>query len=80
MCPEATGSTVWESATDEVNWHLVSHALDAIDYKGAVVPEPFGEKIRQLLPVLGEGLPPAIEPERYYRLAFKHLIEAGVLM
>ncbi len=66
-------------ATDEVNWHLVSSALDGIGYVGEIVPEPFGDKIRALVPELGQGLPPPIEGERYYRLAFEHFRKVGIL-
>ena len=66
-------------ATDEVNWHLVSCALDEIGYTGTIVPEPFGDKIRALVPELGEGLPPAIDGEDYYRLAFEHFRKVGIL-
>jgi hypothetical protein len=69
-----------DNATDEVNWHLVARALDHIGYEGVIVPEPFGDKIRALVKELREGLPPAIEGERYYLLAFEHFRRVGILM
>lgn len=66
-------------ATDEVNWHLVSRALDEIGYTGAIVPEPFGDKIRAIEPKLGQGLPPAIEGEEYYHMTFQHFRKVGIL-
>lgn len=67
------------NATDKVNWHLVACTLNAVGYEGPVVPEPFGAAIREQVPALGEGLPPAIEPRRYYDLAYAHLNREGVL-
>lgn len=66
-------------ATDDVNWHQVSCALASIGYTGPVVPEPFGATIRKQVPALGEGLPPAIDPARYYELSREHLNYEGVL-
>lgn len=66
-------------ATDDVNWHQVGCALMAVGFKGPVVPEPFGATIREHVPALGAGLPPAIEARRYYDLAWEHLNREGVL-
>ena len=48
-------------------WVGLFRALDLIDYKGPLVAEPFGAVVREQIPVLGDGLPPAIEPSMYYR-------------
>jgi len=48
-------------------WVEIFRALDLIDYKGPLVAEPFGTVVREQIPVLGEGLPPAIDPAVYYR-------------
>ncbi|MFT5179559.1 MAG: sugar phosphate isomerase/epimerase [Candidatus Paceibacteria bacterium] len=56
------------SATDYTDWNDIRRALYYIGYIGPVVPEPFGQQIRDIAPELGEGLPPSIEPNRYLRL------------
>lgn len=66
-------------ATDTVNWWLIGQMLDRRGYKGPVTPEPFGEAIRKLVPALGEGLPPAIASDRYYKLAHDHLTLCGLI-
>lgn len=66
-------------ATDTINWHLVSCALNAIAYNGPVVAEPFGQIIRDQIPELGAGLPPAIDAGRYYNLARAHFVKNGIL-
>jgi sugar phosphate isomerase/epimerase len=66
-------------ATDQVNWRLLGLMLDRRKYNGPIVPEPFGAEIRDQLPVLGEGLPPAIEPGRYYDLARTTLSHEGLI-
>lgn len=66
-------------STDSVNWHLIGRALNEIGYQGPVVPEPFGQAIRDQVSSLGEGLPPAVEAHQYYQDAFAHLQSAGVL-
>jgi len=68
-----------DDATDEVNWHLVSLALNEAQYTGPVVPEPFGADIRAQVPALGEGLPPAIDPGEYYTQASGHLRSQGII-
>ncbi len=64
---------------DVVNWYLMGKALSHVKYAGPVVPEPFGAEIRAEIPELGEGLPPAINPQVYYRTAYNHLEKQGVL-
>ncbi len=66
-------------SADRVNWHLVSNALNAIDFKGPVVPEPFGPAIRLAIPALGEGLPEAIDANQYYELAWVHLDRHNII-
>lgn len=68
-----------KEATDLVNWHLVASTLIGTTFEGPVVPEPFGATIREQVPALGEGLPPAIDPRRYYHLAHEHLTHMGIL-
>ena len=66
-------------ATDKVNWWLLGQYLDRRGFAGPVVPEPFGEEIRKVAPALGEGLPPAIDPARYYQIAGTHLTKMGLI-
>jgi sugar phosphate isomerase/epimerase len=66
-------------ATDNVNWHQVACALNAINYRGPVVPRPMGQPIRDLVEDLGKGLPKAIDPGRYYTMARAHLMHHGII-
>ncbi len=64
---------------DHVNWADIATALDEVGYEGPIVPEPFGEEIRQQVPDLGIGLPPAADPLMYYTGALEHLRKVGIL-
>lgn len=65
--------------TDQVNWYLVARVLEEIGFMGPVVPEPFGSAIREQVPVLGDGLPPAWDARDYYEQAYGHLRHEEVL-
>jgi sugar phosphate isomerase/epimerase len=67
------------NATDTTNWHLIACVLDDIKFDGPIVPEPFGEVVRREIPALGDGLPPAVPPEAYYKAAFTHLTKMGII-
>ncbi|MEY2641299.1 MAG: Xylose isomerase-like barrel [Candidatus Parcubacteria bacterium] len=54
-------------------WEQIGLALRGMNYEGPIVAEPFGQVVREQIPVLGEGLPPAVDPEKYYRTTLAYL-------
>jgi sugar phosphate isomerase/epimerase len=58
---------------NERGWGQIESALSNMGYTGPLVAEPFGEVLRQQIPVLGEGLPPAEDPATYYAATFAFL-------
>ena len=68
-----------EWAVDEANWYLINCALDEVGYHGPVVPEPFGDPIRELDKDLGKGLPAALGMADYYARAHAHLTHMGLI-
>lgn len=67
------------SEHDKVDWKAVKAALDDVGYREPIVPEPFGQTIRDEVQVLGEGLPPAVPAAAYYATAHKTLTDVGIL-
>lgn len=66
--------------TDEISWQLMGDALNAIDYRGPIVSEPFGAEVRALIPALGEGLPPAVDPVLFYDAARRCFVQNKIIV